>query len=211
MHYEDERARSTVLGLLAKLVGHWSPGRLDTQHPLDSVRDIVRGAQLSPADVSYLQNEAPSVLVQTGGNEIYVDYSALTEVNSVQLDGQSTEFNVQVLRMWHILLLRSTFWSRYHEAYEQVGDLVEINQHADALWNMVDPLSQAESQPLVTPDTSIRSVVVFRQILAARSEIPHMHPIDALARYCIPDYTERLYSYMRQHAAGISQMIGITV
>jgi hypothetical protein len=211
MHHEDERARSTVLGLLAKLAGHWGPGRPDTQHPLGPVRDIVRSAQLSPADVSYLQAEAPSVLVQTEGDEIYVDYSMLTETSNVRQDGQNAEFNIQVLRTWHVILLRSTFWSRYHEAYEQFGGLVEINHHADALWRMVDPLFPAQSQPLVTLDATIRSIVVFRQILATRSELSDLHPLDALARFCIPGYTERLHEYVQRHAGGVSQMLGLTV
>lgn len=211
MHHEDERARLAVMELLAKVESLWNPETLKVQHPLRPVRDIVRSAQLSSADVSYLQVEAANVLVRTGANEIYVDYSALTEANNIRLVGQSAEFNVQVLRTWHILLLRSTFWSRYHEVYEQYGGLIEINQHADALWSMVDPLFQAQSQPAVTPDAAVRSVVVFRQILAMRSELSDLHPIDALARYCIPGYTERLRSYVQQHADGVSQMLGIKV
>lgn len=212
MHHEDERMQLAITDLLAKLGNYWSPApQLETRHPLRPVRDIVHGAQLSAVDVAYLQAEAPSVLVQTTDSEVYVDYSVMTEARTIHLNSGSTELNIHALRAWHLILLRSTFWPRYHEVYEQVGSLIEINRHADVLWNMVDPLSETQDQPLATPDAAVRSTVVFRQILATRSELSDLHPIDALARFCVPGYYERLHDYVQQHAVGISQMLGLTV
>lgn len=211
MYCEDDRAQLAVTDLLVKVGSYWNPEHLEVQNPLRPVRDIVYGAELTMADVAYLQTEAPSVLIQADDSKVYIDYSMLTETRSIRPRDHHSEFNVQVLRAWHLLLLRSTFWPRYHRVYEQVGSLAEVNHHADALWSMIDPLAETQNQPLIAQDAPIRNVVVFRQILATRSELSDLHPIDALARLCIPGYVERVHEYVQRHAEGVSQMLGLTV
>lgn len=211
MSHDYARARIAVTDLLTKVNSYWSPERLKVQNPLRPVRDIVHASQLSTADVDYLRAEAPHMLVEASSTRVYVDYSLLTEVQVIRSHGQSVELDVQVLRTWHLLLLRSEFWHRYHEAYEQFGQLTEVNQHADALWNMIDPLFETQGRSKVVQSESVRSAVVFRQILGARSELSDLHPADALAHLCIPGYTERLHEYVQTHASEISQLLGLSV
>jgi len=206
--YENNRTQEAVGSLLARLNQYWEPSNHRTdQNSLHSVRDIVHAAELSSADFAYLQAEAPRTVVQTD-TDVYVDFSVLTEATR---DVYEPGLGIEVLRTWHVLLLRSTFWSQYHEVYEQVGDLFEVNQHADALWGMVDPVFRADNQPPVTTDEAIRDTVVYRQILATRSPLSSLHPIDALARVCIPGYTERVHAYVQKHEDAVSRMLGITV
>lgn len=119
--------------------------------------------------------------------------------------------DIPILRAWHIVLLRSTFWGIYHRTYDPVGTLAATSEHTDELWNMLDPLYDGSQPSRLAHNTSLRNAVVYRQILANRSELSDRHPLDALARVCIPGYAERVHLYIQQHRTEIDAMIGLTV
>lgn len=209
MYHNDDRTDAAITDLLFKLTKCWEPAHLTATNPLRPVSDIVRATQLSVADYAYLEREAP-MIVRHSGDGIFVDYSLLISAHVLQLRGTNVEFSVQALRAWHLILLRSTFWTRFHEVYEPVGRLSEFDEHARALWDMVDPVYTTGSPPMEQPD-AVKKAVVFRQILATRSELSDLHPIDAVARYCIPGYAEQVERYVQEHARAISQVFGLTV
>jgi hypothetical protein len=206
---EDVQLTIAVRDLLIKLYSLWEKSSGEQQNELRPVRAIVQASALSSADFTYLEAYAPGMSFALPDGQKIVDLSRLSGLRIPEIQLKSRD--LPILRAWHILLLRSTFWGIYHRTYDPVGTLASTSEHTDELWNMLDPLHDGSRPSRLAHNTSLRNAVVYRQILASRSELSDRHPLDALARVCIPGYVERVHRYIQQHRAEIDAMIGLTV